>query len=39
MEAEEDKLYGRLKVRTLEENTRIEETSTGKQKWIWDQWQ
>ena len=39
MEIEEDKLCEGLEVRTLEENTRIEGTSTREQKLVWDQWQ
>jgi len=34
MEAEEDKLCGGLEVRTLKKNTRIERTSTGRQKQV-----
>jgi len=34
MEIEKDKLYKGLEVRTLEENTRIERTSTREQKLV-----
>ena len=34
MEVEEDKLCRGLEVRTLKEDTRIERTSIGKQKWV-----